>query len=112
MAGGGRGRQKQVRSKGCKVLELGGKEKSCGFDAGSPPLSMQRLHRHSHNKTEMPKADKECSYGEGMGWLREDEMFKRFESTPKTRSKRQPLHGVKTLQAPPDHFRLLEEIVG
>lgn len=38
-------------------------------------------------------------------------MFKRFESKPKARSKRQALHGVKTPQAFPDHFRLLKEMV-
>lgn len=45
-----------------------------------------------------------------MGWMRDDEMFKRFESKPKARSKRQALHGVKTPQGSPDHFRLLKEI--
>ena len=63
-------------------------------------------------KINQPKADKECFYGEGMGWMQEDEMFKRFESKPKTRSNRRPLHSVKTPQASPDHFRLLKEIVG
>ena len=48
-------------------------------------------------KINQPKADKECSYGKGMGWMQEDEMFKRFESKPKTRSKRQPLQWYKNI---------------
>lgn len=44
----------------------------------------------------------ECSYGEGRTGLG-DEMFKRFESKPKTRSKRKHLHRVKTPPASAPH---------
>lgn len=68
--------------------------------------------RQRHLKINQPKADKEGSCGEGMGWMQGHEMFKRFESKPKPRSKRQPPHSVKPPQASQHHFRLLKEIVG
>lgn len=43
----------------------------------------------SHLKINQAQAAQECSYREGMGRMLGDEMFKRFESKPKTRSKRQ-----------------------
>ena len=109
--------QKQVESRDCKLLELGGKEQSCGFSAGSSlhpckGFACTVTTRQRCLKINQPKADQECSSGEGIGWMQEDEMFKRFESKPKTRSKGQALHGVKTSQASPDDFRLLKETVG
>lgn len=50
-----KGSQEQIKPGGCKCLEAGGKEESCGFRAGSPPPSMQRFHEHSRNKAEMLK---------------------------------------------------------
>lgn len=109
-AGRARRSQKQGKPKGCKLSELV-ERRVVGLVPLHPCSGFVCIVTRQRSLNQ-PEVDEECSYGKGMGWMQEDRMFKRFGSEPQTRSKRQPLHGVKPAQASPDHFRFLKEIAG